>query len=196
MNKKTHPDKAFAVNLLRWIVRILGSLSKHVDISASVWVRQFSQKYLLSPLRCSTLANCDKAQQRLWLSWPFFGVGENVWALLASYTLGSFLIGTLMSWKSSIRFLASSHVMHFVWCRSRPWNKSSSRLQDWLLSLEDDILAENFLTLVLPLHCFPVSSIFFLMSFSVSWRFTSKLHRNSWASCWRLSSNSGFCLLI
>ena len=39
-----YPESAFAVNLLRWIVSILGSLSKLVEISASVRVRQFSQK--------------------------------------------------------------------------------------------------------------------------------------------------------
>jgi len=31
-----NPDKEFAVNLLRWIVSILGNLSKHIEISASV----------------------------------------------------------------------------------------------------------------------------------------------------------------
>ena len=31
-----YPESAFAVNLLRWIVSILGSLSKLVEISASV----------------------------------------------------------------------------------------------------------------------------------------------------------------
>ena len=53
----THPDSGFAVNLFRCIMRILGSFSKLVEISASVWVRQFSQKYLLSPLKCSIRAN-------------------------------------------------------------------------------------------------------------------------------------------
>ena len=196
VEQKTHPDKEFAVNLLRWIVSILGNLSKHVEISASVWVRQFSQKYLLSPLRCSTVANCDRAQPRLWLSCPFLGVGEKVWAFLASYTLGSFLTGTLISWKFSKRLLASSQVKHFVWCRSRPWNNSSSELQPWPLLSQDNIPAHRFLSFGLLLFTFLVSSTFVLISFSVSWRFTSKLHRNSWASCWRLSSNIGFCLLV
>lgn len=196
IKRKTHPDKRLAVNLLRWIISILGSLSKYVEISASVWVRQFSQKYLFSPLRCSTVANCDKAQERLWLFWPFFGVGEKVWAFFASYTFGSFWTGTLMSWKCSKRFFASSHVMHLVWCRSRPWNKSSNGLQHWLFSSEDDFLAGKFSTSVFLLHSFAASSTLFLISFSASCRFTSKLHRNSWASCWRLPSNNGFCFLV
>ena len=165
----THPDSGFAVNLFRCIMRILGSFSKLVEISASVWVRQFSQKYLLSPLKCSIRANWDKAHKRLSLSWAFFGVGENAFG---SFTLASFWMGTLTSWKLSYLFLASSHVRHFVWWRSCPWNKSSKGLECWL-----------------------VLSVLFNISFSVSWRFTSKLHRNSWASCWRLSSNMGFCFL-
>ena len=81
-----YPESAFAVNLLRWIVSILGSLSKLVEISASVRVRQFSQKYLFSPLKCSTVANCDRAQAKLCVSWPFLGVGEKAFR---SRTLGS-----------------------------------------------------------------------------------------------------------
>ena len=81
-----YPESAFAVNLLRWIVSILGSLSKLVEISASVRVRQFSQKYLFSPLKCSTVANCDRAQAKLCVSRPFLGVGEKAFR---SRTLGS-----------------------------------------------------------------------------------------------------------
>lgn len=187
-----YPNKVFAVNLLRWIVSMLGSLSKHVDISASEWVRQFPQKYLFSPVRCSILANWDRAQGRLLPSCPFFGVGENVLAVFASYTLSSCWTGTLISWKLSNRFLASSHVMHLVWCRSCPWNNSSTLLiclLTLLLLFELTNRASKSLTTV-------ASSIFFLTSFSVSWRFTSKLHKNSWASCCCLSSNIGFCFLF
>ena len=187
-----YPESAFAVNLLRWIVSILGSLSKLVEISASVRVRQFSQKYLLSPLKCSTVANCDRAQAKLCVSRSFLGVGEKAFR---SRTLGSSWTGTLMSRKLSKRLFASSQVIHLVWCRRHPWNKSSKLLWHWFVLLVNEFADGEFFTCLSPMHIFRGSSLFFFISVSVSWRSTNKLHRNSCASCWRLSSNNGFLAL-